>query len=60
MRTAPLGPSVLLPMGPQHAVLGGELHAECATGTFGGAPYVVTKRCTGQGKHMRTAPVGPS
>ena len=25
----------------------GETHANCATGTFGGAPYGATKRCTG-------------
>eukprot|EP00959_Pyramimonas_sp_CCMP1952_P230428 4817338-Pyramimonas_sp.AAC.1 len=37
-----------------------ETHAGCATGTFGGAPYEATKRCTGPGRCMRAAPLGPS
>ena len=38
----------------------GESHANCATGTFGGAPDGATKRCTGLGNRMRAAPLGPS
>eukprot|EP00959_Pyramimonas_sp_CCMP1952_P090740 1899671-Pyramimonas_sp.AAC.1 len=38
----------------------GEPHAGCATGTFGAALYWATKRCTGWGKRMRAAPLGPS
>ena len=33
---------------------------ETATGTFGGAPYGATKRCTGCGGRMRAPPLGPS
>eukprot|EP00959_Pyramimonas_sp_CCMP1952_P038450 804612-Pyramimonas_sp.AAC.1 len=86
IRTAPLEPSVELPLGPRSAVLGGEdacevrhwdlqwsfvwchetldcvgqTHANCATKTFGGAPSGAAKRCTGRGRRMRTAPLGPS
>ena len=75
MRTAPLGPSVELPLGPRNAVLGGgdacglrhwdlrwsslwghetlswmgETHANCATGTLGGAPYGATNAVLGGG-----------
>eukprot|EP00959_Pyramimonas_sp_CCMP1952_P313777 6568184-Pyramimonas_sp.AAC.1 len=28
----------------------GDAHASCATGTFSGAPYGPTKRCTGWGE----------
>eukprot|EP00959_Pyramimonas_sp_CCMP1952_P231113 4831206-Pyramimonas_sp.AAC.1 len=38
----------------------GDPHAVCATGTFGGAPSGATRRCTGRGNRMRTAPLGPS
>eukprot|EP00959_Pyramimonas_sp_CCMP1952_P231855 4845681-Pyramimonas_sp.AAC.1 len=38
----------------------GETHSNCATGTFGGAPSGATKRGTGWGRRMRTAPLGPS
>merc|ERR1712153_238645 len=77
MRTAPLG--VGDACGRQHWGLRwsslwghetlhwvGETHANCATGTFGGAPYGATQRCTGWGKRMRcrhadcAAPLGPS
>eukprot|EP00959_Pyramimonas_sp_CCMP1952_P030640 642057-Pyramimonas_sp.AAC.1 len=34
-----------------------ETHAACATATFGGAPYVATKRCNGWGTRMRVAPL---
>eukprot|EP00959_Pyramimonas_sp_CCMP1952_P418853 8774215-Pyramimonas_sp.AAC.1 len=37
-----------------------ERYADTATGAFGGAPYGLTKRCTGLGKRMRTPPLGPS
>eukprot|EP00959_Pyramimonas_sp_CCMP1952_P214146 4480623-Pyramimonas_sp.AAC.1 len=60
MRTAPRRPSVELPMGPRSAVLHGETHASCTTGTIGGAPYGATKRCTTWGRRMRIAPLGPS
>eukprot|EP00959_Pyramimonas_sp_CCMP1952_P353527 7406876-Pyramimonas_sp.AAC.1 len=60
MRAAPLGPSAKLPMRPRNAVLCGEPHADCATGTCGGAPSGATKRCTVRGNRMRTAPLGPS
>eukprot|EP00959_Pyramimonas_sp_CCMP1952_P288176 6026208-Pyramimonas_sp.AAC.1 len=36
------------------------MRANCAAGTFGGGPYGATKRCTGLGRRMRTAPLGPS
>eukprot|EP00959_Pyramimonas_sp_CCMP1952_P444298 9302240-Pyramimonas_sp.AAC.1 len=60
MRTATLGPSVQLPLRPRNAVVGGGPHADCANGTFGGAPSGATKRCAGCGCPMRTAPLGPS
>eukprot|EP00959_Pyramimonas_sp_CCMP1952_P319754 6690652-Pyramimonas_sp.AAC.1 len=47
MQTAPLGPSEELPVGLQTTM--GETHANCATGTFGGAPYKATEFCTGCG-----------
>eukprot|EP00959_Pyramimonas_sp_CCMP1952_P342709 7179688-Pyramimonas_sp.AAC.1 len=59
MRAVPLGPSLELPMGPRSAVLGGRnagsegcagwwlTHSGGAGGTFGGAPYGATERCTG-------------
>eukprot|EP00959_Pyramimonas_sp_CCMP1952_P363222 7606307-Pyramimonas_sp.AAC.1 len=37
-----------------------ETHPDCATETRGEAPYVATKRCTGCGRRMRAAPLGPS
>eukprot|EP00959_Pyramimonas_sp_CCMP1952_P442181 9256936-Pyramimonas_sp.AAC.1 len=37
----------------------GGTHAGCAIETFRGAPYGATKRCTGCGRRMRAAPLGP-
>eukprot|EP00959_Pyramimonas_sp_CCMP1952_P252112 5267734-Pyramimonas_sp.AAC.1 len=37
----------------------GETHVDTAAGTWGGAPYVATKRCAGWGRRMWTPPLGP-
>eukprot|EP00959_Pyramimonas_sp_CCMP1952_P177841 3716921-Pyramimonas_sp.AAC.1 len=47
-------------MGPRNGVLGGETHANAATGAFGGAPHGATKHCTGWRRRVRTPPLGPS
>eukprot|EP00959_Pyramimonas_sp_CCMP1952_P408354 8558233-Pyramimonas_sp.AAC.1 len=36
------------------------MYAAAAAGAFGGAPYVVTKRCIRWGGRMRLRPLGPS
>ena len=46
-------------MGPRNAVLVGEPHANCATGTSGGAPSGATKRCFGWGETHAVPPLGP-
>eukprot|EP00959_Pyramimonas_sp_CCMP1952_P064616 1348565-Pyramimonas_sp.AAC.1 len=45
---------------PRNAVLGGETHANAATGAVGGAPHGATKRCPAWGRRMRTPLLGPS
>eukprot|EP00959_Pyramimonas_sp_CCMP1952_P292155 6110051-Pyramimonas_sp.AAC.1 len=60
MQTAPLRPSVELPWSHETLCWTGETHANCATGTFAGAPSRATKRCAGSGRRMRTAPLRPS
>eukprot|EP00959_Pyramimonas_sp_CCMP1952_P296597 6204589-Pyramimonas_sp.AAC.1 len=47
-------------MGPRSAAMGGEAHANCASGAFGGAPYGATKRCPGWERRMRTPRLRPS
>eukprot|EP00959_Pyramimonas_sp_CCMP1952_P370363 7756581-Pyramimonas_sp.AAC.1 len=37
----------------------GETHANCASGTFGGAPWAM-KLFTGWARRIRIAPLGPS
>eukprot|EP00959_Pyramimonas_sp_CCMP1952_P128659 2690748-Pyramimonas_sp.AAC.1 len=38
----------------------GETHANCAIGILCGAHFGATRRCTGWGRRMRTAPMEPS
>eukprot|EP00959_Pyramimonas_sp_CCMP1952_P068477 1429083-Pyramimonas_sp.AAC.1 len=60
MRTVPLGPAVEGVWGHETLCWVGETYADCATGTFGGAPSGATKRCAGWGARGRTAPLGLS
>eukprot|EP00959_Pyramimonas_sp_CCMP1952_P105617 2208390-Pyramimonas_sp.AAC.1 len=68
MRTAALGPSVDLLLGPRDAVLGGQkyevkcfgAHADGPTGGFRGASLGATKRCHEYAGRMRAAALGPS
>eukprot|EP00959_Pyramimonas_sp_CCMP1952_P229910 4806883-Pyramimonas_sp.AAC.1 len=47
-------------MGPRTAVLGGGDACELRNGGFRRSPYGATKRYTGWGRRMLTAPRGPS
>eukprot|EP00959_Pyramimonas_sp_CCMP1952_P258473 5402682-Pyramimonas_sp.AAC.1 len=60
MRTAQRGPTVELPVGPRNAALGEGNACGLRRGDLRWSPYGATKRCTGWGGRMRTAPRGPS
>eukprot|EP00959_Pyramimonas_sp_CCMP1952_P102208 2138001-Pyramimonas_sp.AAC.1 len=60
MRTAPLEPSVELPMGPWSAVLGEGDACELRHCDLGWASLCGMKRCAGRERRVPTAPLGPS